>query len=83
MAVHAALLAGREGLPGKGLYLAAVHDLSLSAGRLDQGPERLLVEARRLMAMREGLMYQVRIDAAAMTLLSARVTVMARPGGWT
>jgi len=80
MALHGALLAKREEIPFRGAYVAAVHDLRLLAARLDTLPHRLRVEARRLLTVPGGVVYHVIIDSGGRPVVTARVTVMPRPG---
>jgi predicted hotdog family 3-hydroxylacyl-ACP dehydratase len=80
MAVHGALLAARDGLALHDSYVAAVRDLRLLAARLDTHSQRLLVEAHRLLGMHGNLVYNVLVEAGGSPLVTARVTVMPRPG---
>lgn len=73
MAVHASLLAAREGKPAPG-YLVAIRDAEFFTSRLDDRAEDLSVRADRLSGDAHGLQYAFSIDAAGTELARGRLT---------
>lgn len=75
MAVHGALLAGRDTAPGAG-YLTSVRDVRWQVPRLDtlQGP--LQVHAQRLSGDSNTILYSFHLEADGRTVLSGRASVM-------
>ena len=75
MAVHGALLAGRDTAPAAG-FLTSVRDVQWEGARLDTvGPE-LQVHAERLSGDAHTILYGFRLEAAGRTVLSGRASVM-------
>jgi predicted hotdog family 3-hydroxylacyl-ACP dehydratase len=72
MAVHGGLTGGaaRAGV------LVAVRDLKLHVDRVDDVDGEILVEARRLVANQNGLIYEFSVSAGTGGLASGRVSVM-------
>lgn len=78
MAVHGGLLARRRADPVRPGVLAGLRDVRLHAERLDDHPEPLQIEARRLMAGSDSFLYRFEVRAGAHLIASARATVIAR-----
>jgi predicted hotdog family 3-hydroxylacyl-ACP dehydratase len=75
MAVHGALLAGRDTAPAAG-FLTSVRDVQWEGARLDTvGPE-LQVHAERLSGDAHTILYGFRLEAQGRTVLSGRASVM-------
>lgn len=72
MAVHGALLASEPVVAG---YLVSIRNLKLNAPYLDGSGEVLTVDAKRLMAGADGLVYEFTVATQKDTLLSGRATV--------
>lgn len=77
MAVHGGLLARADGGALRPGVLAGLRDVRLHAERLDDEPELLQVQARRLLAGGDSFLYQFEVRLGARLIASARATVIA------
>jgi predicted hotdog family 3-hydroxylacyl-ACP dehydratase len=75
MAIHGALVAGREAKPRVGLLVAA-HDLAWRVARLDTVAGALTVRARRLLGSAQQVAYEFDVLDGARSLVSGRASVM-------
>jgi predicted hotdog family 3-hydroxylacyl-ACP dehydratase len=75
MAVHGALVAGRDHAPSAG-YLAGVRDVVLHVEWLDDVCSDLLISSERINGDDSIVMYQFSVHEAARTLLSGRATIV-------
>lgn len=75
MAIHGALVAGRDSKPRVGLLVAA-HDLILRVARLDNVAGALTVRARRLLGSPQQVAYEFDVLDGARSLVSGRASVM-------
>ncbi len=74
MAVHGALL-GKDTVPRPG-YLAGLRDVKLFAHTLDDTAADLRIEAERLMGDNNLLLYQFKLYAGSMEIISGRAAVV-------
>lgn len=78
MAVHGGLLrSGEAPLPGAPGYLASLRDVVLEIARLDEVEATLEVEARRLLAMGGGVLYEFEVSAGGRRIARGRASVAA------
>lgn len=75
MAIHGALMAGREAKPRVGLLVAA-HELAWHVARLDTVAGHLTVRARRLLGSAQQVAYEFDVLDARRSLVSGRASVM-------
>ena len=75
MAIHGALVAGREAKPRVGLLVAA-HELVWRVARLDTIAGALTVRARRLLGSAQQVAYEFEVLSSARSLVSGRASVM-------
>lgn len=75
MAIHGALVAGREDKPRVGLLVAA-HDLLWRVTRLDTVAGALTIRARRLLGSPQQVAYEFDVLDGARSLVSGRASVM-------
>lgn len=75
MAIHGALVAGRESKPRVGLLVAA-HDLLWRVARLDTVAGALTVRARRLLGSAQQVAYEFDVLDGSRALVSGRASVM-------
>ena len=75
MAVHGALVAGRDAKPRVGLLVAA-HELAWRVARLDTVTGALTVRARRLLGSAQQVAYEFDVVHAGRSLVSGRASVM-------
>ena len=76
MAVHGGLLAREAGKSNPAGFLAALRDVRLGTGRLDDKRGPLRVEANELMRSGGSFMYEFTVSAEGKELLAGRITVM-------
>lgn len=74
MAVHGALLAGREGPPRPG-YLALARDVAWTVARFDDIPEDLDIRVYKLAVQTDSVMYEFSLAAAERVLVTGRAVV--------
>jgi predicted hotdog family 3-hydroxylacyl-ACP dehydratase len=79
MAIHGALVSGRDAKPRVGLLVAA-HDLIWRVARLDTVAGVLTVRARRLLGSAHQVAYEFDVLAAERSLVSGRASVMLAVG---
>lgn len=77
MAVHGGLLARRAGLSLRDAYLAALRNVEFSRMDLNGLRDSLQINATRLIAAGENIMYAFTVDANGERLVAARATVIA------
>ena len=75
MAVHGSLIAPTGARPRVG-FLASLRDIKLACARLDDVPESLLIEARRLGGSAQSFIYDFDIKAGERMLVTGRVAAM-------
>jgi len=75
MAIHGALVAGRDAKPRVGLLVAA-HELVWRVARLDTIAGALTVRARRLLGSAQQVAYEFDVVDGARSLVSGRASVM-------
>jgi predicted hotdog family 3-hydroxylacyl-ACP dehydratase len=75
MAIHGALMAGREAKPRVGLLVAA-HELAWRVARLATVGGPLTVRARRLLGSAQQVAYEFDVLDARQSLVSGRASVM-------
>lgn len=75
MAIHGALVAGREAKPRVGLLVAA-HELAWRVARLDTVAGDLTVRARRLLGSAQQVAYEFDVLDGPRSLVSGRASVM-------
>ncbi|HKJ71393.1 MAG TPA: hypothetical protein VKA55_06540 [Gammaproteobacteria bacterium] len=80
VAVHASLLAAEAGGGEGGVkYLAAVRDLAVTDGALDDIAEDLVINATCLVSQGEHGIYQLEVVAGEREILTGQITVMGQP----
>ena len=79
VAVHGGLLARSAGRQAPPAFLVAVRDARLHTDYLDGGGAKLDISARRLLTDARNVIYAIRVGAAGVLLVEARVTIMASP----
>ncbi|MGQ0694181.1 MAG: hypothetical protein ACT4OL_01225 [Nitrospiraceae bacterium] len=75
MGVHVGLLNpewSREGLVG---YIGAVRDVTIGRARLDDLPGHLTIEANRLLEGDHSFMYQFRLSAEGIDIMTGRASI--------
>lgn len=75
MAVHGSLIAPQGARPRVG-FLASLRDIRLACARLDDVPEKLSIEARRLGGSAQSFIYDFDIKAGDRVLITGRVAAM-------
>lgn len=75
MAVHGSLIAPKGTRPRVG-FLASLRDIRLACTRLDDVPEDLSIEARRLGGSAQSFIYDFGIKAGDRVLMTGRVAAM-------
>ncbi len=79
MAIHGALLAPANTLPGKG-YLTSVRSVDLQVERLDTLADDLQISVERLSGDENNVLYQFNVSAANRRLLAGRASVVLNAG---
>lgn len=79
-AVHGALTARAGGGAPRAKYLVAARDVELHAARLDDVEADLRIDAERLLAMGESVVYRFRVTAGGRLLSQGRLSVAAAGG---
>ncbi|HEX9802258.1 MAG TPA: hypothetical protein VGB35_03305 [Gammaproteobacteria bacterium] len=79
MAVHGGLLARERGEMNPPGFLAALRDVQIHCGRLDDIEASLRIEAEELMRSGGSFMYGFTLSAAGVLLLEGRITVFTQP----
>lgn len=78
MAVHGRLTGAVNERPRAG-YLASLREIVCDCDRLDDRPDDLIIEARRLMGDHGRAIYSFSVESGALKLVTGRATVLLQP----
>jgi predicted hotdog family 3-hydroxylacyl-ACP dehydratase len=78
-AVHGALLQAESGTAPRAGFLAALRDIQLHVGRLDDIEEDLVASAERTGGDAATVLYELTLSAGGRTLLAGRTTIVIDP----
>lgn len=75
MGVHVGLLDGRPPVGGSIGYVGSVRDVAFGAGRLDDCPGALTIDATRLFADNRSFMYRFTVSSHGREVLTGRASI--------
>jgi len=79
-AVHGGLLASGGGCAAPPKYLAAARDFQVHVAALDDVHADLQIDAERLLALGDSVLYRFNVSADGQLLASGRLTIVPSPG---